>query len=59
MKNRHRVTQVVSKLYPLTGGGRKILKAGCDVIAANVGVGAQRMAHHALNLRGALLHVVH
>jgi hypothetical protein len=26
MKNRHRVSQVVSKLYLLTGGGRKILK---------------------------------
>jgi hypothetical protein len=33
MKNRHRVSQVVSKLYLLTGGGRKILKRG----AANYG----------------------
>jgi hypothetical protein len=33
MKNRHRVSQVVSKLYLLTGGGRKILKRA----AANCG----------------------
>jgi len=33
MKNGHRVSQVVSKLYLLTGGGRKILKRG----AANCG----------------------
>ena len=37
MKNRHRVSQVVSKLICSTGGQRKLLKKGAANIANQLG----------------------